>query len=333
MNKANNSLEAYPQFTAPNAAADDEIDLRELFLALWKGKWLIIVITAIFAIGSVLFALSKPNIYKADALLAPVEASSGGRLSRLTSQFGGLAALSGINLGGGDSNQTTLAIQVVKSRQFIEEFVAKHNLLVPIMAAKGWDMQSNELIINQEIYDSETDTWLREPDGLRGAVPSAQEVYEVFSKEILSTSQDKDSGLYTISVMHYSPFMAQQWVMLLVEDLNQVMRERAVAEATTNLEYLNLQLNKTSVAGMQSLFYNLIEEQTKTLMMAQVQAEFIFKVVDPAVVPEVKSKPKRALICALGTLLGGMFGVAIVLVRFAFRKEPIPQQLLELNEV
>lgn len=36
--------------------------------------------------------------------------------------------------------------------------------------------------------------------------------------------------------------------------------------------------------------------------------------------PITRDKPKRALIVALGTVLGGVFGVAIVLIRFAFRK-------------
>lgn len=36
--------------------------------------------------------------------------------------------------------------------------------------------------------------------------------------------------------------------------------------------------------------------------------------------PITRDKPKRALIVVLGTLLGGMLGVAIVLIRFAFRK-------------
>jgi LPS O-antigen subunit length determinant protein (WzzB/FepE family) len=36
-------------------------------------------------------------------------------------------------------------------------------------------------------------------------------------------------------------------------------------------------------------------------------------------VPEEKSKPKRALVCILGTLLGGMLSVLWVLVRrYAF---------------
>lgn len=37
--------------------------------------------------------------------------------------------------------------------------------------------------------------------------------------------------------------------------------------------------------------------------------------------PISRDKPKRALIVVLGTLLGGMLGIAIVLIRFAFRKE------------
>ncbi|OUJ21390.1 LPS O-antigen length regulator, partial [Vibrio parahaemolyticus] len=174
---------------------------------------------------------------------------------------------------------------------------------------------------DEELYNLNTGEWVREAKGLRGATPTSQEAFEVFSKEILGISQDKESGLYTISIKHYSPYVAQQWVNWLIDDINRVMRERTITETSQNLAYLNTQLQKTAVADMQSTFYKLIEEQTKNLMLAEVQEEFIFKVVDPAVVPELKDGPKRALICVLGTLLGGMLGVAIVLIRFAFRKE------------
>ncbi|CAH1601586.1 Whole genome shotgun sequence [Vibrio jasicida] len=300
---------------------DDEIDLRELFGALWKGKWIIIATTFVFTVGAVLYALSLPNIYKSDALLAPAESSNGGGLSKMAGQLGGLAALAGVNLGSSESSQTDLAVQVMKSRQFVEAFINKHELLVPLMAAKDWDLSNNKLIVDEELYNSSTGEWLREPNGLRGPKPTAQEAFEVFNKEVLSISQDKDSGLYTVSVKHYSPYIAQQWVNWLIEDINKVMRERTIAETSQNLAYLNAQLQKTAVADMQSTFYKLIEEQTKSLMLAEVQEEFIFKVVDPAVVPELKDGPKRALICVLGALLGGMLGVAIVLIHFVFRKE------------
>ncbi|EGR2229131.1 LPS O-antigen length regulator [Vibrio parahaemolyticus] len=308
----------YPPQSQPTG---DEIDLRELFKALWKGKWIIIATTFVFAASSVLYALSLPNIYKSDALLAPAESSNGGGLSKMAGQLGGLAALAGVNLGTDESSQTDLAVQVMKSRQFVEAFIKKHDLLVPLMAAKDWSLTNNKLILDEELYNPTTGEWLRDPNGLRGATPTAQEAFEVFSKEVLNLSQDKESGLYTISVKHYSPYVAQQWVSWLIEDINQVMRERTIAETSQNLAYLNAQLQKTAVTDMQSTFYKLIEEQTKSLMLAEVQEEFIFKVVDPAVVPELKDGPKRALICVLGTLLGGMLGGAIVLIRFAFRKE------------
>ncbi|PCD87723.1 Wzz/FepE/Etk N-terminal domain-containing protein [Vibrio mediterranei] len=310
-----------PQFAQQNH--DDEIDLKELFVALWKGKWLIVATTFVFAVGAVLFAISQPNTYKADTLLAPAESSGQGGLAKMAGQLGGLAALAGVNLGGGEGSQTDLAVQVMKSRQFVDHFIQKHELLVPIMAAKEWDANSNTLVLDDEVYDASSGEWLREPNGLRGAKPTAQEAYEVFIKNMFSVSQDKESGLYTVSIEFFSPYLAKTWTTWLVEDINKVMRERVIAESTQNLDYLAEQLNKTSVAEMQSAFYQIVEEQTKSLMLAEVQEEFIFKVVDPAVVPELKAGPKRALICILGTLLGGMLGVAIVLVRFVFRKEEV----------
>ncbi len=307
---------------------DNKIDIRELFNTLWKGRWLIIVMTFVFGIGSIIYSLCLPNIYKADALLAPAENSNGGGLATMAGQLGGLAALAGVNIGSSESSQTNLAVQVMKSRQFIDSFVNNHHLLIPLMAAKGWDMGENVLLLDSDIYDSESEQWMREPDGMRGSKPTSLEAYEVFSEDIFRISEDKDSGLYTVSVRHYSPYIAQQWVRWLVEDINKVMRERTITETSQNLAYLNTQLQKTAVADMQSTFYKLIEDQTQSLMLAEVQEEFVFKIVDPAVVPELKAEPKRFLICLLGTLIGGVFGVAMVLVRFVFRKEKLSTEAI-----
>jgi LPS O-antigen subunit length determinant protein (WzzB/FepE family) len=50
-------------------------------------------------------------------------------------------------------------------------------------------------------------------------------------------------------------------------------------------------------------------------MLANAQREYVFKTVDPAVVPQEKSEPKRALICVVATMLGGMLGVFVVFIR------------------
>lgn len=300
---------------------DDEIDLRELFAVIWQGKWLIIAITMVFAIAAVVFAIKQPNIYKSEALLAPASEEQGGGLSALASQFGGLASLAGVNFRGkGGTDKTQLAIEVLKSRQFTSDFITKHNILADLMAAEKWDRDADKLIYEPELYNEQTNTWVREVKPPLKPEPSMQEAYKVFSK-IIAVNKDKESGMVTISVEHLSPTVAQQWVTWLIQDINKVMKDRDVAEAHRSTEFLNKQIALTNVADIKTVLYKLIEEQAKTIMFAEVRDEYVFKTIDPAIAPEVKAKPKRALICVLGTMLGGMLGVMLVLVKHFMRKE------------
>ena len=297
-----------------NNIADDEIDLRELFAVIWQGKWLIIAITALFAVASVVYAISQPKIYKSEALLAPAEQEGGGGLSALAGQFGGLASLAGVNLGGGSSNKAQLAIEVLKSRQFTSDFIQKHNILPDLMAAESWNMQTNTVVYDSEIYDAQNDKWVREVDAPFKPKPSMQEAYKEFS-EILTASTDKETGMVKISIEHVSPTVAQQWVDWLIKDINQTMKQRDVLEAIKSTDFLTQQLEQTKIADIRAVLYKLVEEQTKTIMFAKVRDEYVFKTIDAALVPEEKFKPKRALICVLGVLLGGMLSVMIVLIR------------------
>ena len=92
---------------------DDEIDLRELFRVLWAGKWLIGGITFAAAAIAVVVALMLPNIYRAEALLAPNDQQGAGSLSSLAAQYGGLASLAGINLSTGSADKTALGLEVL----------------------------------------------------------------------------------------------------------------------------------------------------------------------------------------------------------------------------
>ena len=58
----------------PQQFEDDTIDLYEMWITLWNKKWLVIAVTAIAALGSVVYALLAPQIYKAEALLLPPKA-------------------------------------------------------------------------------------------------------------------------------------------------------------------------------------------------------------------------------------------------------------------
>ena len=297
---------------------DDEIDLRELFGVLWAGKIKIIAITVVFAVASVIYALSVPNQYKATALLAPAQ-SDGGGLSGALGQLGGLASLAGVSLGGGEISEGQIAQEIMKSWSYIEGFIADNDLAVELAAVQGWSKGSNELQINDSVYDTENKQWLIENEAGVTGPPSSWSLFQAFSGR-LAVSEDKNSGLVSVSIEYYSPQVAKQWVDLYVESINRFMQQRQVTKVSRNIEYLQEQIGKTSIAEMQEVFYSIIEEQTKNKMLAGASPDYAFVAVSPSMVPEEKSQPKRALICILGTLLGGMLSVLLVLIMHYAKK-------------
>lgn len=304
---SNSQTSTHRSGLSPNV--EDEIDLREVFSILWRGKWAILAMTVIFAVAGVFYALSKPNVYVASALLAPVQNETsvgiGGQLS-------GLASLAGLSLGGGEANRTAIAKEVLQSRAFLSRFIRRHELSVPLMATNGWNFEEQVWAYDPEVYDSATGEWgVNEAgDTLK---PSDWDLVKAFRGQ-LSISENKDNGMITIAVSSLSPLAAAKWTELLVDDINEHMRSQDIEEAEASIGYLEAKLNETNIAGMQQVFYQLIESETRTVMLANAQREYVFQTVDPAVVPQEKSGPKRALIAVTATILGGMLGVFIVFV-------------------
>jgi len=180
------------------------------------------------------------------------------------------------------------------------------------MAVESWDPGSGKLSYDHDIYDSVSDKWLREVDPPFRKRPSSQEAHEVFVESV-SVSKDKQTGLISVSVEHESPDIAKQWVELMVSRVSENLRSKDIREAEESIKFLESQREKTSLVSLDEIFAQLIEEQTKTIMLANVSKDYIFDVIDPPVAPERKSKPSRALICVIGTMLGVIIGLLLVL--------------------
>jgi uncharacterized protein involved in exopolysaccharide biosynthesis len=294
----------------------DEIDLRELFSAIWAGKWVIIATTFLFSVAAVFYALSLPNIYKSEVTLAPAGERGG---LNIPGQLGGLAALAGVNLGGKGGDKTALALEILKSREFLGRFIEENDLYVPIMAAKGWDRASDKLLIDPEIYNEETKQWVREVKEPFKPKPSVLETIEEFTK-LLGARQDETTGMVSISIEYYSPKLAKKWVDKLVKSINEDMRLRDLEDAEKSIAYLNSQIEQTTLADIKTMLFSLIEEQTKTRMLANVRDEYVLRTIDSAVEAEKKSSPKRALIIFITLIFGLISSAMYVSIKFIAQK-------------
>ena len=293
---------------------DDEIDLRELFNVLWTAKKLIIQITAIFAIGSIAYSLSLNNHYKSESLLLARNASETQGLS----QFSGLAAMAGVSLPSSGEDKAAQTIALIKSRKFVKHLLTFENILPSILAAKSYNSGSEELLFNQKLYESETKTWKNKPKNNR---PSYLEAHKAYIG-MLSIAQDKKTGFISINIEHISPVFAKDFLELIIRESNELLRKKDMEESKQGLEYLTSELSKTPYVEIKESINSLIEAQLETQMLAQINQDYILIEIEPPFIPEQKSKPSRANICVIGTMLGGMLSVLIVLIRhYSFGEE------------
>ena len=276
---------------------DEGITLRRVLEILWSGKAVIIATTVLFAVGSVAYALLAKEIFRAEALLVPAEQQSAPMIG---GQLGGLAALAGVNMTEGSGVE---ALAVLKSRQFARDFIEQYNLM-PVIFEDEWDAENERWLT-----DDPTET----PDLRDGA--------EFFHEEILQVGEERGTGLVTLGVEWTDPIVAAEWASVLVRRLNDRLREGALREAEANVAYLESEMTNTTLFSLQESIGRLLESELQKLMLARGNEEFAFKIVDPPVPPKQRVRPKRALTAVVGTLLGGLLGVFIVLVGHAGRTD------------
>jgi uncharacterized protein involved in exopolysaccharide biosynthesis len=270
-------------------AYDDEIDLWELWETIWSGRWLIVAITGVFTLGGVTYALLAQEWYKADVVLAPADkqAGAGGALA----QFGGLASLAGISLPGAGEGEP---VAVLKSKDFARSFITDLNVM-PLLL-------------------EDADFGDKKPD-IRDAV-------KVFDTQIRTVTEDKKSGLVTLSVRWKDPDTAAEWANVLVKRLNDRLRTQAQEESERNVAYLQREIAATSVVSLQQSMGRVLEGEMQKLMLARGNEEFAFKVIDRATPPKQRETPKRTLIALVSMLAGGFLGILVVFLRKAIANRP-----------
>jgi uncharacterized protein involved in exopolysaccharide biosynthesis len=284
------------QQDAQGAYSEPGIDLVDLWRTIWRGKWLIMGITALFAIVSIAYALLAPQWYRAEVLLVPAEDQAA---KGLAAQLGGLASLAGIDMGEGS---TAEPIAVLKSREFARAFIEDYGLLTVLLA---------------DLWDEEAKRWkASDPKDW----PDVRDAVKFFDENVRGVYEDARTGLVTLSVEWKDPSIAAEWANILVKRLNERMRGRALAEAEANVTFLQSEMGSTSIVSLQQSIGRLLEGELQKLMLARGNEEFAFRVIDKAEPPKRRSKPKRALLVILATVLGGVIATLAVVLGSASSK-------------
>ncbi len=273
-------VQEYRVKTTTQVLRNDELDLIAFLRVLWNSKLIVLTTMILFVLASIYIAFSATEIYRAEVAITRAGDAGIGSAASLAGQLGGLV---GVDLKQGGQGRDAQAI--LKSRRLAEEFITRSDYLS--------ELASNE-----------------------GDVPTLWRAVKHFRELVLSINENDAVGITTVSIEWVDPVIAARWANEYVTLANDIIRTRARDESERNIEYLKHQIEQTTVVALQGVMYNLVEAETKTVMLANARADYAFTIVDPAVAPEIRTKPRRKLILLSGGTLGFFVGV---FVAFAIR--------------
>lgn len=275
----------------PESSRDhDEAEMGRLLQAIWRRRWWIAGLTTLITLAGVAYAMLATPIYRADAVLLPRARTGGLGLSEQLSQFSGLAGLAGISVNSGEKQEP---LGVLRSNGFARRFIVQNKLLDVLADESGVRIVG---------------------DGAGGESPGIARIVSEFKRSVMSVEEDQKSGLVTVAVEWTNPDVAAKWANGMVRQLNDEMRLRALREADGNIRYLSDQLAKTGPVAIQESIARVLESEMQKAMLARGTNEYAFRIIDAAVPPAQRERPKRALIVVVAFVLGLGAAVSIALV-------------------
>ena len=262
-------------------------------LAVARYRWkLLLALIFVPTFLAVLLVIVSPRLYEAEAVVLPRIQDRSALLGAL-GQLGGLASLAG--LGSAEGGQREEAIQMMQSQILARQFIEDNHLL-PVLYPSEWDAQRQ--------------SW-------RGRARTMNEAVRRFDRGIRSVVEDRRTGLVTVRITWGDRIQAAAWANELVHRANEQLRARAVKRAQGAIDYLQREAQRATAVEVQQTLYRLMEEQYKTLLLANVNEDYALSIIDPAVAsdPNRYASPRRARITFAGLVFGGVLALIVAFLQ------------------
>jgi hypothetical protein len=304
--------------TQVSSLQDDEIDLRELFGALWRGKFLIMLCVIAAIALAALNLRSAERKYTVRYVFAPVASeNSGPNLGGL----GGLASLAGVSLPSSSSGDFLTFKFLLKSEEVAAQILEDETLTRSIFASE-WDTETQSYRKPPDgQYTPHIRTvkkWLTGQEAREYTPPNAARLSD-WLRKAFSSSEDRDTGFLTLSAETPEPDLMIRVMAKATEETDRLLKERYIASAEQTMGFYQQQLAKARAREHREALAKLIAQEDQKLMLASKGTYFVAEpLTDPSVSLNPTS-PKASLVLALSVVLGGFFGAALVLIRKALK--------------
>ncbi|MCO4784197.1 MAG: hypothetical protein KC646_17865 [Candidatus Cloacimonetes bacterium] len=195
---------------------DDEIDLLELFLVLWKQKFKIIGVTFLVSAIGVFYAINLPNIYTASAIFLPPKAGES-KMSSMMASLSSIPFFPGMGGGGGAENGFEILKAYSQKYENIWKVITKFNL-------------KSHYKIESDFKSDVEKTYL----------------------DNLSINKDKKTGIVTLSFSDEDKELAAEIANFNVRLLSEISMDSVLSENQKKKKFIEKRL-KNSKAGLKKI--------------------------------------------------------------------------------
>lgn len=326
------------------------IDFKALFRVIWKEKWWVILITGIVTAAGITYSLLAREEFEAKGKILPeIQGKGSGGLS----QFAGLASLAGVDLSsmggsGMDAVRPDLYPDVITSTPFYLELLKTE---VHTRENKKMSFEEYYHSVLEEGSKPEEDFLKKYPVKEDGIIV-VNRLSEIRLKDLrnrVSASIDKKSGVISIISKMPDPVVAAEIAKFAMEYLMVYVKGYRTEKLRQDVDYLRDQVDVSrgkyystqeqkarysdqfqdmrlqsadvkreridSEYRLSSSFYNELLKKYEEAKFKLHQETPVFKVLEPPVVPTLKSEPRRSFIALASMFLGGILAFGIVLIK------------------
>ena len=288
---------------------EDEIDLRELWQTILKGKKIIAAITIAVVTFTLIYALKLPNVYKSEAILIPTSEGGGASLGGL----GGLAAMAGVSIGGGGSMTPDVAFNtLLNDYEFMHDFVVNNNILEYYSDANV-DQNYVFALGYRGVYDLFKST----PDADEESAGDKEDKIFTIIKQVKSSfsiSSDKKTGLISVTYSDSDRKFPPKMINAFLHDASEYLVQNNLRIIDNKLNYFSKEMQKADGfelrQSLSSMISNILQEKVMMQSKVYYQCDVL---TEPAVAYiKDKTKPKRGLIMVVSFITSIILGIFLV---------------------